>query len=246
MFVGLAGINNSNPSNYSKGVAYLNYFEKFVHKREYLDSARSYLSDNNEREFELNFHALVRWAFLSENYTKVLQFVERKKSTLHKAVVSKQDQAWTFYRIGEAYVHLNNLSAAISNYKAAVQLMPFQLEFRMKLADAFDASSDVPAALKEYQFIIKENPKHTRALLNYAFLLLTKENKSMAADSIYTRILDLDPDYVQALINKAGTEVIKGNNAAGNRLLTRALALEPANQQALRMKQVLMGNRFQR
>ena len=209
-FVRLASINNSQPSRYSKGVAYLNYFEKFVSKKEYLDSARIYLHPACDSEFVVNYHALVRLAYLSANYAEVIQLEQRMHQLNYQPTGTLQEKAWTRYRIGESLQQLNNLSRAVECFKDAVVLLPYQLDFRLKLADALYNVNDIEGALNTYRFVLKEQPENTKALLNYGFIMLAEKGDVKLADSVYSKVLELDPDYVQALINKTGTMVMSG------------------------------------
>ena len=242
-FVRLASINNSQPSRYSKGVAYLNYFEKFVSKKEYLDSARIYLHPAHDSEFVVNYHALVRLAYLSANYAEVIQLEQRMHQLNFQPAGTLQEKAWTRYRIGESLQQLNNLSRAVECFKDAVVLLPYQLDFRLKLADALYNVNDIEGALNTYRFVLKEQPENTKALLNYGFIMLAEKGDVKLADSVYSKVLELDPDYVQALINKTGTMVMTGQYKQGEAFLNRALKLDPGNIQAKRMKKAISDER---
>ena len=57
-----------------KGIAYLNYFEKFNNNKAWLDSAKKYIPDNSVADVTQNLKALVRWAYLKNDFVKVIDY----------------------------------------------------------------------------------------------------------------------------------------------------------------------------
>lgn len=240
-FVTIACINNPGADRLSRGEAFLNYYEKFVHDVRYLDSAKTYLDEGEEEDFATNYEALVRWAYLRQDYSQVVRYASRK-STLSistRPKVSSREAAWTSYRVAESYQQLGNLKSAVAFYNAAVIVLPYQLDFRNKLAGALEESGNTNAARKEYEFILNEDQRHVSALVNYGYLLASAFNLPQEADRLYDRALAQDPDHVQALLNKTGISVLKGDIPAAKRYLERALKVDPNNRQGLAMKSML-------
>ena len=61
------------------------------------------------------------------------------------------------------------------------------------------------------------------------------EKQFHKAKKNYQKALDIDPDYLQALINLAGIYYMEGNKKEAKRLLQRALKIEPNHRQVLMM-----------
>jgi predicted CXXCH cytochrome family protein len=240
-FVTLACINRPDADRRSRGIAYLNHYEKFVHDRTFLDSARRYLEPADDVEFVDRYDALVRLGFLSEDYTEVIR-LSSKFAGLKTAASAADgpERSWTFYRIAESYQKTGAVDAAISYYREAVRLLPFQAAFRNKYASALESVGRPNEAVEQYRFLLKEVPDDVTALVNYGYLLLTSRQDLAAADSLYERALALDPDHVQALINKTGTCVLKGDRSAARRYLERAARLDPNNARIRAMKEALI------
>jgi Tfp pilus assembly protein PilF len=236
-FTGLACINNSLVNDKIKGAAFLSYFEKFSSNPAFLDSAKRYLSDENADIIRTNIHYLVQWAFLKKDYNKVLEYARVDKMLVKRLnqVSSGNEDAWTCYRIGDSYFTIGNMNDAMVFFEKAVFLAPFKPDFRLKLADALFDMGNYLEAKKNYEFILKENPSFASAFINYGFLILTAEGNANKADSLYTIALQLDPDNIQALLNKAGISLFKGNRKEAVWLLKEVLKRDSMNEKAQMM-----------
>lgn len=233
-FVKLVCINEKNPGNKMIGRAYLNYFEKFTPNPAFLDSAKRYFSSVNADSIRANFSDLVRWAFLKEDYSTVASFcseVPDVESVLTKTGPGNED-AWTSYRIAESYAKNGDSPNAEKFFTRAVKLAPLVSEFRNKLASLEQDLGKPEEARKNYIFILNEDPSFVPAWINYGFLKLKEDHDVETADRYYEKALSLDPDNPQALINRAGTQVFKGNIREARNYLKSVLLLNPANRQA--------------
>jgi Tetratricopeptide repeat/Cytochrome c554 and c-prime len=240
-FIGIACINNPGVDPVTKGKAYLSYYEKFDPKKAYLDSAKKYLSDKTPEDGRRNFRALVRWAYLAGDYKRVIGYAESVTNSM--VLLSRKDfsneDAWTAYRIGEAYTQTGNDVSSLTYYQKAVDLAPFIPEFRNKLGTALMANQKIEDARQHFEFIIRENPGYSSAFINLGYLRLTAYSDVSGADALYDRALSLDPDNEQALINKAGTQVFLNNKPGARKLLKQVLAMNPKNSRARELLKVL-------
>ena len=234
-FVTLACINNPLPDRVSRGVAFLNYFEKFETKAAYLlDSAKKYFPDDTPENVKANFRNLIRWSYLKNNFGLVMGYAESMRdvfSLINKKSFSNDD-AWTSYRIGEAYLAGDRKDRAINFFQNAVDLAPFNPDFRNKLAQAQFEISRHEDARRNLEFIIKENPRYASAYVSLGYLILSVDHDIRRADSFYDTALSLDPDNEQALLNKAGTLMYLDRKTEAMQMLHRLLQKNPGHVQA--------------
>lgn len=235
-FIGLYAINEKNPSAIIKAKAYLNQYEKFENKPEYLDSAAKYLKDKSELELKTNIEPLVQLYFAKGNYNQIISYANRLTDNYaFSAVLNKKsftnDHAWTSYRIGEAFYNTGNLKRAILYYKNAVKLAPYALDFRNKLASTLASNQQLNEAEVEFNLILKENPKHVSALTNLGFIKLNK-GEITSCETLYKKALSLDPDYEPLLLNVAGFYAYQKRFDLSKIYLEKILKRNPNNQQA--------------
>jgi tetratricopeptide (TPR) repeat protein len=239
-FIGLYAINEKNPSSITKARAYLNQYEKFENKSYYLDSALIYLKDKTETDIKANLEPLVQLYFIKNDFNKIASYTNKlsDQSILNTLLTKKSysnDNAWTSYRIGEAFYNLGDLQRAINYYKRAIDLAPFVLDFKNKYGSALAAKGLLPNAEKEFQDILKENPKHVSALTNLGYVKLAQGNVR-EAEQLYFKALSLDPDYEALLLNIAGLYAYKKDFKQAEIYLNKILKRNPNN---IKAKQAL-------
>ena len=110
--------------------------------------------------------------------------------------------AWTAYRIGEAYSQSGLVAEAKQWFNRAVAIWPHALDFQNKYGACLLALNNMPEAKKVFQFIISENPNYATAHTNLGFIYMQEGNNVMAYDHL-TKALQYEPDSKQALINMA-------------------------------------------
>ncbi len=239
-FIGLYAINEKNPSSITKARAYLNQYEKFENKSYYLDSALIYLKDKTETDIKANLEPLVQLYFIKNDFNKIASYTNKlsDQSILNTLLTKKSysnDNAWTSYRIGEAFYNLGDLQRAINYYKRAIDLAPFVLDFKNKYGSALAAKGLLPNAEKEFNDILKENPKHVSALTNLGYVKLAQGNVR-EAEQLYFKALSLDPDYEALLLNIAGLCAYKKDFRQAEIYLNKILKRNPNN---IKAKQAL-------
>ncbi|MBL0329366.1 MAG: tetratricopeptide repeat protein [Bacteroidetes bacterium] len=238
-FIGLYAINEKNPSNYTKAKAYIQQYDKFEYKTQYLDSAAFYLSDKTKEDVEQNFELLVHLNFIKQDYKKIIGYlnqvgnIDRLKKPLNKKSWDNSN-AWTAYRIGEAYASLGDLSSAFSFYSRAIDLSPKNPEFRNKLAGVMMAMERYDAAISVLNYVVIENPNYTPALNNLGYANLLKGNV-LKAEELYNRARKLDPDYESLLMNIAGLKIYQKKYKEAEEQLNTILKKNPKNEQAKRV-----------
>lgn len=233
-FAGITCINNPEPPQEAIAEGYLSLYEKFTPNPLALDSAKKYLPDNTQENVKRNFSLLVRWAFLKNDYQKVLAYVQQYGNTddVLKKVKFNNAAAWTAYRIGESYLALNDDKNAFNYFSKAVNLEPYNFEFRNKLGALQLGIGKEKEAAENFLFIYKENPKYVPAINNLGYYYLSTEGNAEKAESFYQTALALDPDNEQAMLNMVGLYIFKKEFKAAKQTLESLLKKAPRNMQA--------------
>ncbi len=233
-FVGIACINNPAPSDFAKGNAFINYFEKSGFASFALDSAKKYFSDLTKEEIQRNFHALVHIYFLEKNYRQVVHYAEQWGEVLNhlKTKSYSNADAWTCYRVGEGYANTGNSKKAVEFYERAVELAPFNLDFQNVYASQLMEENEMGKAEQVLKFILNEFPGNAKALLNLGFLKLTVYGDTASARQNYEKALLLDPDYLQAWYNIAGLYIYRKDFSSAKKMLNEILRKNPEEEKA--------------
>ena len=109
--------------------------------------------------------------------------------------------------------------------------MHLNLDFQEKKGIALTYLNQLDQAQKVFQFILQEHPKRPVALCNFGFTKAL-QNDFGSALAFYDRAIALDPDYEQALINKAALLKHLRKEKESDQLLKRVLEINPNNLQA--------------
>ena len=237
-FITLYDVNNSNPSQSTIGRAFIQQFASFQSDRPVLlDSAKHYFPDNTSVDIKKNISSLIDISFYKKDYQKLLYYVSTidSKYLLDSVLIHKDyssTDAWTAYRIGEAYYQINDLASAYTFYKKATQLAPFMLDFQNKLGVTLATLKKNEAAEKVYDYILSQNPQYVSALTNKGFLELQKGKIDMAKQ-YYDKALSYDPDDRQALMNTAGWYGYEKQYIKTEEYLEKVLKKYPDDAQAI-------------
>jgi tetratricopeptide (TPR) repeat protein len=239
-FLGIYSVNEKNPSAQIKARAYLQQYEKFTHDAEFLDSAKKYLPDGTDAELKFNFSDLVHYYYLKNDFMGEKNTVDRvgRKFALDSLLIRPSfdnADAWTAYRIGEAFFTLGDPATAEIFYKKSVDLAPYFPDFRSKYALSLATQQKTFDARSQYQQVIDQYPDFVPALTNLGYLWL-QDGDDKKAESYYDRALALDPDDTQALMNKAGLYIYRKNYSEANKYVERILKHDPKNAKALQLK----------
>jgi tetratricopeptide (TPR) repeat protein len=235
-FLGLFSVNEKQPDNYTRAKAYINQYDKFEQNPVFLDSAQRLLKTEPTEELEKNIRLLLQLSFSKQEYNTALQYVNKlgEEKCLKKLFIEKSydnSDAWACYHVAESYYNTGNYSNAVKWFKQATTLAPYNLEFRNKLGSAFAAVKDINSAVAQYEFILKENPKHISAYTNLGFIRL-QTGFPAEAIRLYTIAVKLDPDYEPLLLNLAGYYAFQKDKTQAVKYLQRILKKNPGNQRA--------------
>ncbi len=239
-FLGLFAVNEKDPAPQTRARAYLQQYEKFGRDPQLLDSAKKYLPEQTAAQLETNFSDLVHYYFLKNDHMGVKKIVDRRgRRTVRDSVLIHPSldnaDAWTAYRIGEAFFTLRDAVTAETFYKKSVDLAPFHPDFRSKYALSLATQQKKHDARAQYQQVLDQYPAFLQALTNLGYLWL-EEGDDKKAEMYYDKALAFDPDYEQALMNKAGLYIYRRNYAEAMKFVDRTLKVNPSNSQALQLK----------
>ncbi|HNS11238.1 MAG TPA: tetratricopeptide repeat protein [Bacteroidia bacterium] len=233
-FVGLVCINNPDVDSVTRAKAFISYYEKFSSNPGFLDSAKGLIPSSTKEDIEKHFKVLVHWAFLKGDYPQLLHYnkVAWGAAGFKGRVEASNSDAWTSYRIGQAFEQVGDPVAAEINYQLAVDKARFQPDFRNKLASIQHDLKKVDEAINNYQFILRENPEFVPAYTNYGFLLLSEKGDVNGAKIMYQKALSLDPLNEQARLNMAGLLIYQKKYSEAKILIKEIMKLYPNNSQA--------------
>lgn len=239
-FLELAAVNNPAPTDRSKAVAYLQQFERFEAKPFYLDSARYFLDRAGQRNQLIP--EWIKYYFLRQDKMALRSFVSQRgiNAVLQEISDTTYDNrhAWAAYQVGEAFDEASATTEAIQFYRRAVDLAPYVLDFRLKLANAHRSFSRLREARQQYEFILQEQPYHAKALNNLGYLELQEGLREEAIDK-FKKALEREPDYELAWLNLANAYLMTEERAAARQALEQALRINPQNTRAQQVLSLL-------
>ncbi|MBA3663759.1 MAG: tetratricopeptide repeat protein [Bacteroidetes bacterium] len=235
-FLGLYSINEKNPDRLTRAKAYINQYSKFDQNPSFLDSAQALLKDDNIMDLYKNIRPLLELNFIKQDYKNLLALINRAGelkclNTLFIKSSYDNADAWACYHVAEANYYTGNITNSLKWFRGAIKLAPYVLDFRNKFGSALAATNDMKAASDEFEFILKENPKHVSAYTNLGFIKL-RQGFPAEAIRLYTIAVKIDPDYEPLLLNLAGYYAFQKDKKQAVIYLQRILKKNPGNQKA--------------
>ncbi len=240
-FLGLECVNNDSPSNYSIVNAYLQEYDSFSKKDQYLDSAFFYLEkmDFNTKEGLFSF---IFFHFLSNSFDVIVEKVNEKGIQVVLSIFNNTQfnnfDATTCYRIGQSFYRKGDYSNANIFLKQSVDLAPFHLDFLEKYGINLIQLNQFENAKKQFQFIINEDPRYFSAYNHLGNLyihdyLTKKDERDKNLASYYFDIsLNLNPNYEQGLLNKTRIHILENDFISAKKILKKIKTLYPQNEYA--------------
>ena len=241
-FIGLEAINVKNPDNRTKALAYLQQYERFTPQEYYLDSAEYFISimkvDLKEATYLWSY-----FYFLKNDLKALATYVDGQEaeSVLKNLSIESYDNqdAWTAYRIGQAYDASKNWSLAESFYQKAVDLASEELDFQNKLALIWFKQGEIEKAEEGFLSLLASFDRHQEGLNNLAYLYL-RQGDMQQAEVYLKRVLKFHPDYELAWLNRANFAMQREDAELLKISLLEVVRINPQNNQA----QQLLNTRF--
>lgn len=101
------------------------------------------------------------------------------------------------------YIHqLKHDPIAVTYYQNALAIDPKNEEILFNLALVYQDLGNIEEAKKQYDNILAYHKDDIRALFNLGFVALIYEKDYDAAVGYFTKVLEQEPDYVEALTNR--------------------------------------------
>lgn len=224
-FLGLEMLTKKEATALDMARGYIALYEKFAGYEQMLDSAYFYIQKIQDKNTTVFFKTNIHYLFVKKEYASIVRLAKDVDA-------ASLSDAWTSYRIGEALYQYQQYPKALLFLKKAVRELPLHLEFQEKLGATYIQMRYLQEAKKVLEFVLSENEKRPIALTNlgYVYALQGKLDESV---EWYDKAIALDPDYVQALLNKAAIMVLQKKKAAAQQLFNRILEIDSTNEQAI-------------
>ncbi len=227
-FLGMCCINNSKPDALTIARAYMEFFERYTPSSSLLDSALIYI--NKEKELEgvkKQNKDYIRLYYLLNNFGKVTEYAVQLKPV-------EIADAWTAYRIGDAFYKLQKVDIALPYYKRAIEIKKYSLDFENKYAICLLANNKIKEAFEVFTFILSQNPDNVSANTNMGNYYM--QNGDLDKAYLYINKANaIDPDYEQNLINRAVWYHNKGQKENAAKCLKHLIKKHPDNLRAKAM-----------
>ena len=218
-FLGLFAINNDFPTNLSKAKAYLKRFESFEQNPIYLDSALVYLDHT-----AIDFPSYIQYFYLKNDANGLVNFV--MSNTIDSLMYNNSELALAYSRMAEMFA-LKDLSLdAKRYYDNSVSLMPFVIDYKLKLGAFLINNKQLFAAKLIFEKALALNPTHKEIHLNLGYIFILQQNFDLA-DLYLKQAIALDPDYILAYENLVLCAQIQNNLIKVKLYLNKILEIAP-------------------
>lgn len=228
-FLGLKCLTTENPMPETMAEGYLIYFEAFNKEQVLLDSAKFYLqkSDGQSPYYK---KVAIHYASLNNNYDQVI--------SISKQLKNDDLDAWTAYRIANAFQSVNNKKDGNTYFQIASDLQPYNLDYRYKLAASQLELNMNEQAENNLKFILNENPGYELAWLSMAFIQTFKGDVAGAEKSLNTCIA-LNPDQLNARLNLANLYINSRQKSRAREVMDYLESHFPGNEEVNLLNQRL-------
>jgi tetratricopeptide (TPR) repeat protein len=233
-FSGLFSINNNNPTNLSKAMAYLKRYEGFESRSIYLDSAFFYLEFN---DFDKSFPYYIQYYYLQKDYVSLINFYLTIDPSIYDDF-SNDVLSLAFSRIADAYSENGMVNEAIRLFNKSIGLSPLIIDYKLKLVALYIDVKSYDNAKKLLDNLLSLNSFRKEVYLNMGYLHILQGNYTHAKSNLNSAI-SLDPDYIMAYENLTLLNIKKNNLFLARKNLDHILRIDPNNIKAkLMLKQL--------
>lgn len=231
-FIRLVGLVDRNPSFRDKADGLLSYFELITNRPGVLDSAAVYLQWAREEDPSLDLaQSYIRLWYFREDYAAIRRFIR-------SGGLGSLEDAWTLYRIGEAFATVGDALQASSYFERALALGPNHLRIKDRMAVIYTTLGATARALGLFDEILTANPKFENSYTNRGFVYLS-EGRFDEAESDFKTAISLNPNSEMAMANLASLYYNTNRPEEARPLVRRLIQMKPENTDYTRLWRVL-------
>lgn len=216
VFDGLNCIHTKQSTIQSRVEAFLNYVEKFDGETSALDSVPTYIATDKKGLG----HYWIRYYFIQHDYFKLIQFIQKENMNTNEL------NHWEQYCVAEAFANTGQYSEALIWINSALKTQTLNLDYLQRKAAWLIVAQQLDEAEHLLLQICATNPYLEESWVNLGFLQVQKQQFENAMQS-YGKALALNPDYEQALLNRAALYHILKQDSKALKDLYHLQALNP-------------------
>jgi len=150
------------------------------------------------------------------------------QETLRKLQTVAPDSYLTHLVTGEAEEKMEHYEAAVTQYKQAIERQPpGYTGLHYKLGTAYWLNGKWPEAIAAFKEELAVDPQNCMALWKIGNIMVSNKQDPAEALSYLNRSLELCPNLVQAVVDKAQLLNAEGDHDAAILLYKRAVELDP-------------------
>lgn len=222
------------PTDLDVANGFLTYYEQVTNRPGMLDSARVRLAEARRAGDEQGLvTSTIRLWYLQGEYGSIRRYVTSGE-------FEDPSDAWTYYRIGEAYSNEARHAEAVTWLERAVDLGPDHLRFLDKLGISLTQSGRLAEALRVYDRLLSLNPRFEAGWNNRGFARLAGGDLE-AAEEDFRTALSLNPNLELAKANLASLLYNLGRSGEARPLVRELMNRHPENRQYDQMWQLVSG-----
>ncbi len=169
-------------------------------------------------------------------------FVWNNSIHLYENVLESYPQhGYTHYALGVVYQDLHDPAAALKKFSEAEKLGYQTEKLFFSKALIYLSTQQYDLALINFNLCLEKNSNHKQACLNMGNIYFNKQDY-LNAKTYYTRCIQIDPQYVEALENRAICNLKMGATPEALEDINAALKIDPLRKKVLALKQKVLQN----
>jgi len=229
-FLRLECTTNDHPDALLMAKGYLTAYDGWARRSYLLDSAHAFLLKAGMDSLR-NKQAWIWYHYLRKSYGEI-------RALCNSIPPEAWKDAYTSYRIGDAFFRAQQYSVAETYYRQAVKALPGKLEFSNQLGYDLALQNKTAAANQLFEQLLHDDPSFAAPYANLGLLSLGL-NEADKAVSYFQSALALDPDQEVSLFYLATIYARQKKLLPARTLLLHLLELNPAHEPAKQLLQQL-------
>lgn len=221
-FIRLAGLIGRESDHHQVADGFLTYYEQFTDRPGMLDSAaaRLQMARRQDRFADLTASWIRLW-HLKQDYAATVRYVGSD-------AFSEPADAWTWYRMAQAFRQTGRTDDAVVFMERAVALGEDHLRFTDQLGAIYIEAGRLDDAVAVLTRNIERQSRFIESWINRGFAQLLL-GALPAAEADFVQALRLDPNQEQALANLASLYANTNRVDEARPLVRRLLEMSPGN-----------------